>query len=209
MISASLVPEYFRGLPLHILVIHATVVLLPLTAIGLVLAAFSSAIRTRLGIVLPLAGVLTVPLVWFTTETGQAYKDTLDGRGLVNQTLNEHANAAEQMLPWAIGLAIMTIAVYALVLLGRRLAPRFVGGPLVLLKNGDIVRLDLPGRRLDMLVDEAELARRKAAWTAPEPRFQRGWGYLFSKHVTQADKGCDFDFLERGFGPAAGEPDIF
>ena len=85
----------------------------------------------------------------------------------------------------------------------------FVGGPLALLKNGDIVRLDLPGRRLDMLVDEAELARRKAAWTAPEPRFQRGWGYLFSKHVTQADKGCDFDFLERGFGPAAGEPDIF
>ena len=85
----------------------------------------------------------------------------------------------------------------------------FVGGPLALLKNGDTVRLDLPARRLDMLVDEAELARRKAAWTAPEPRFQRGWGYLFSKHVTQADKGCDFDFLERGFGPAAGEPDIF
>lgn len=127
MISASLVPQYFRGLPLHILVIHATVVLLPLTAIGLVLAAFSSAIRTRLGVVLPLAGVLTVPLVWFTTETGQAYKDTLDSRGLVNKTLNEHADMAGQMLPWAIGLAIMTIAVYALVLLGRRLAPRSVG----------------------------------------------------------------------------------
>ena len=85
----------------------------------------------------------------------------------------------------------------------------FIGGPLALLKNGDIVRLDLPNRRLDMLVDEPEIARRKAEWVAPEPRYQRGWGYLFSKHVTQADKGCDFDFLERGFGAAAGEPDIF
>ncbi|MCB8836303.1 L-arabinonate dehydratase [Aurantimonas sp. VKM B-3413] len=85
----------------------------------------------------------------------------------------------------------------------------FVGGPLALLKNGDTVRLDLPNRRLDMLVDEAELERRKAAWTPPEPRFQRGWGWMFSRHVTQADKGCDFDFLERGFGEAAGEPDIF
>lgn len=85
----------------------------------------------------------------------------------------------------------------------------FIGGPLALLKTGDIVRLDLPNRRLDMLVDEAELAQRKANWKVPEPRFERGWGYMFSKHVTQADKGCDFDFLERGFGAAAGEPDIF
>lgn len=85
----------------------------------------------------------------------------------------------------------------------------FVGGPLALLKTGDTVRLDLPNRRLDMLVDEEEIARRKAEWKAPEPRYQRGWGYMFSKHVTQADKGCDFDFLERGFGAAAGEPDIF
>lgn len=85
----------------------------------------------------------------------------------------------------------------------------FVGGPLALLRNGDIVRLDIPNRRLDMLVDEEELENRRAAWIRPEPRFQRGWGWMFSKHVTQADKGCDFDFLERSFGPAAGEPDIF
>uniref|UniRef100_UPI00351620EA dihydroxy-acid dehydratase domain-containing protein n=1 Tax=Limimaricola soesokkakensis TaxID=1343159 RepID=UPI00351620EA len=85
----------------------------------------------------------------------------------------------------------------------------FVGGPLALLRTGDIVRLDLPARRLDMLVDAAEIERRRAAWTPPEPRFQRGYGWMFSRHVTQADKGCDFDFLERGFGPAAGEPDIF
>ncbi len=85
----------------------------------------------------------------------------------------------------------------------------YVGGPLALLRTGDTVRLDLPNRRLDMLVDEDELARRRAAWTAPEPRFERGWGWMFSRHVTQADKGCDFDFLERDFGRAAGEPDIF
>ncbi|OWY10371.1 dihydroxy-acid dehydratase [Thioclava sp. F34-6] len=85
----------------------------------------------------------------------------------------------------------------------------FVGGPLALLKTGDIVRLDLANRRLDMLVDEDEIARRRAAWTPPEPRFERGWGWMYSRHVTQADKGCDFDFLQADFGQAAGEPDIF
>ncbi|MDX1731122.1 MAG: dihydroxy-acid dehydratase, partial [Aurantimonas coralicida] len=85
----------------------------------------------------------------------------------------------------------------------------FVGGPLALLKTGDIVRLDLPNRRLDMLVDEAELEARRTAWTPPEPRYGRGYGWMFSRHVTQADKGCDFDYLERGFGPAVPEPDIF
>ncbi len=84
-----------------------------------------------------------------------------------------------------------------------------VGGPLALLRTGDTVRLDLPNRRLDMLVDEAELERRRAAWTPPSPRFERGWGYMFLRHVTQADKGCDFDFLETSFGRPAGEPDIF
>ncbi len=85
----------------------------------------------------------------------------------------------------------------------------FVGGPLALLKTGDIVRLDLPQRRLDMLVSEAEIASRRAAWQAPAPRYERGYGYLFSKHVTQADQGCDFDFLQTDFGRTAGEPDIF
>ena len=84
-----------------------------------------------------------------------------------------------------------------------------VGGPLALLRTGDIVRLDLPARRLDMLVSEDEIAARRAAWVAPPPRYDRGWGWMFSRHVTQADKGCDFDFLERGFGSAAGEPEIF
>ncbi|MQB06904.1 dihydroxy-acid dehydratase [Agrobacterium tumefaciens] len=85
----------------------------------------------------------------------------------------------------------------------------FVGGPLALLKTGDIVRLDLPQRRLDMLVSEEEIAQRRAAWQAPPPRYERGYGYIFSKHVTQADAGCDFDFLQTDFGRTAGEPDIF
>ncbi|MCJ7870926.1 L-arabinonate dehydratase [Phaeobacter sp. J2-8] len=85
----------------------------------------------------------------------------------------------------------------------------FVGGPLALLKTGDIVRLDLEGRRLDMLVDETEIAARRAAWSPPERRFERGWGWMFSQHVGQADSGCDFDYLQRDFGAAAGEPDIF
>ena len=84
----------------------------------------------------------------------------------------------------------------------------YVGGPLALLRTGDRVRLDLPARRLDMAVDEAELAARRAAWTPPEPRFERGWGWMFQRHVGQADQGCDFDFLTAAFGRSAGEPAI-
>jgi dihydroxy-acid dehydratase len=85
----------------------------------------------------------------------------------------------------------------------------YVGGPLALLRTGDIIRLDLPHRRLDMLVDEQELAARRTAWVAPAPRYERGYGHLFTRHVTQADKGCDFDFLQADFGRNAGEPDIY
>ncbi len=85
----------------------------------------------------------------------------------------------------------------------------FIGGPLALLKTGDTVRMDLEARSLDMLVDEDEIAARRAAWIAPEPRFERGWGYMFQQHVGQADQGCDFDYLTREFGRTAGEPDIF
>ncbi|MBR9839690.1 MAG: dihydroxy-acid dehydratase [Rhodobacteraceae bacterium] len=85
----------------------------------------------------------------------------------------------------------------------------YVGGPLALLRTGDTVRLDLEARRLDMLVGDDELARRKAEWTAPPRRFERGYGHMFSQHVTQADQGCDFDFLQSDYGRTAGEPDIF
>jgi len=72
----------------------------------------------------------------------------------------------------------------------------FVGGPLALVRDGDLIELDVAARRLSLLVSEEELARRKAAWTAPKPRFARGYGVLNQLHVLQADKGCDFDFLE-------------
>ncbi|MBM1221712.1 dihydroxy-acid dehydratase [Ponticoccus sp. SC2-23] len=85
----------------------------------------------------------------------------------------------------------------------------FVGGPLALLRTGDIIRLDLANRRLDMLVSDAELAARRAEWSPPEPRFQRGWGWMFSRHVGQADTGCDFDYLTTAHGSGPGEPDIF
>ncbi|MGN6549520.1 MAG: L-arabinonate dehydratase [Pararhizobium sp.] len=84
-----------------------------------------------------------------------------------------------------------------------------VGGPLALLRNGDIVRLDLEARRIDMLVDDEELTRRRAAWTKPEEKFGRGYGWMFARHVAQADTGCDFDYLRTDFGPTPGEPDIF
>jgi dihydroxy-acid dehydratase len=85
----------------------------------------------------------------------------------------------------------------------------YVGGPLAWLRTGDIVRIDIPARTINMVVDDAELARRSAAWTPPEPKFGRGYGWIHARHVSQADSGCDFDFLETGFGPATGEPDIY
>lgn len=84
-----------------------------------------------------------------------------------------------------------------------------IGGPLALLRTGDTIRLDLPNRSLNMLVSNAELQQRRAEWTAPAPKFARGFGWMFTRHVTQADKGCDFDYLEAGFGCSAGEPDIY
>jgi dihydroxyacid dehydratase/phosphogluconate dehydratase len=81
-----------------------------------------------------------------------------------------------------------------------------VGGPLALVRDGDRIELDVPGRKLNLLVDDAELARRRVAWKAPKPHFTRGFGTLYLKHVSQADKGCDFDFLESG--AATPEPEI-
>lgn len=84
-----------------------------------------------------------------------------------------------------------------------------VGGPLALVRTGDIIRVDVPNRSIDMLVDEKTLARRRADWAKPADKFERGYGWMFSKHITQANEGCDFDFLETQFGRSAGEPDIF
>jgi dihydroxy-acid dehydratase len=85
----------------------------------------------------------------------------------------------------------------------------YIGGPLALLRTGDLVTLDIPGRRLDMAVSDAELDARRAAWVAPAPRYERGYGYLFGRHIAQADRGCDFDFLETGFGRPVDEPAIY
>jgi dihydroxy-acid dehydratase len=78
----------------------------------------------------------------------------------------------------------------------------YVGGPLALVEDGDLITLDIPQRRLDLLVSEAELARRQSRSKRPVETDQRGYLALYRGHVTQADKGCDFDFLS----PSSGEP---
>lgn len=84
-----------------------------------------------------------------------------------------------------------------------------IGGPLALLRTGDLISLDIPKRSLNMLVSDEELAQRRAEWTAPAPKFERGYGWMFSQHISQADQGCDFDYLTTEFGKPAGEPDIY
>jgi dihydroxyacid dehydratase/phosphogluconate dehydratase len=81
-----------------------------------------------------------------------------------------------------------------------------VGGPLGLLRDGDMIELDVERRRLDVRLTPDELAQRRAAWTPPPARFPRGYGRMFVEHIQQADRGCDFDFLT-GTAPIA-EPEI-
>ena len=82
----------------------------------------------------------------------------------------------------------------------------FVGGPLALLKEGDMIELDAGARKLNMLVDDQEISRRRQAWQPKEGIYPRGYGKLFMQHIKQADEGCDFDFLE-GTAPIP-EPEI-
>ena len=82
----------------------------------------------------------------------------------------------------------------------------FVGGPLAFVRDGDLIELDVAARKLELKVSDAELAKRRAAWTAPAPRFSRGFGALYQSHITQANQGCDFDFLE-GTAPTP-DPEI-
>jgi dihydroxy-acid dehydratase len=81
-----------------------------------------------------------------------------------------------------------------------------VGGPLAFVRDGDLIELDVPARRLELKVADEELARRRAAWQRPVPKYERGFGALYQQHITQANQGCDFDFLE-GAAPTA-EPEI-
>jgi dihydroxy-acid dehydratase len=85
----------------------------------------------------------------------------------------------------------------------------YIGGPLALLKTGDIVSVDVDARSIKMEVSDEELARRRAEWSPPPVRFERGYGWVFTKHIQQADKGCDFDFLRTDFGAPVSEPVIY
>ena len=82
----------------------------------------------------------------------------------------------------------------------------FVGGPLALVREGDVIELDVPARQLSLKVPEEELGRRRAEWRPRDFPHPRGFGALYARHVTQANRGCDFDFLE-GTAPVP-EPEI-
>lgn len=80
-----------------------------------------------------------------------------------------------------------------------------VGGPLALVRDGDLIAVDVSAGTIDLLVDPEELARRRQAWTPPVSPHVRGWPALYQKHVTQAPEGCDFDFLR---APSAEFPEF-
>jgi len=85
----------------------------------------------------------------------------------------------------------------------------YVGGPLALVKTGDWITVDVPARSIKLEVSDAELAQRRAALKPPTPRYERGYGWMFARHIKQAHDGCDFDFLETGFGKPVDEPSIY
>jgi dihydroxy-acid dehydratase len=84
-----------------------------------------------------------------------------------------------------------------------------VGGPLALVRTGDAITLDVPARRIHLCVSDDELARRRTAWTPPPRRYERSYAMLYQQHVSQANAGCDFDFLETAHARPVPEPDIF
>ena len=84
-----------------------------------------------------------------------------------------------------------------------------IGGPLALVRTGDVISLDVAARTLNLQLSDEDLAARRAAWVAPKPRFERGYGWMFSRHIEQAQDGCDFDFLRTDFGAAVPEPEIY
>jgi dihydroxy-acid dehydratase len=84
----------------------------------------------------------------------------------------------------------------------------YVGGPLALIKTGDIIEVDIPSRVLNVQISDEEMATRRENWTPPPPRYERGYGKMYLDHIEQADKGCDFDFLRTDFGGPVPEPEI-
>jgi dihydroxy-acid dehydratase len=83
----------------------------------------------------------------------------------------------------------------------------YVGGPLAFVHDGDLIELDVAERRLELRVDGNEMGRRRASWQPRPAHYERGFGALYAAHVTQAERGCDFDFLEAGAETA--EPEIY
>jgi dihydroxy-acid dehydratase len=81
-----------------------------------------------------------------------------------------------------------------------------VGGPLALVRSGDLIELDVSARRLTLHVSDEELDKRRADWQPAPAKYGRGYGALYLQHITQANEGCDFDFLETG--PPVPEPEI-
>jgi len=81
-----------------------------------------------------------------------------------------------------------------------------VGGPLAVVQDGDEIELDVPARRLELCLPEAEIKARLSQWKAPAPHYTRGYGKLFLDHILQADEGCDFDFLRGADREDAGSP---
>lgn len=82
----------------------------------------------------------------------------------------------------------------------------FVGGPIGLVRDGDVIEIDVDARRLDVVIEAEEMAARRKVWKRPEPKYERGYGLMYSRHVSQANLGCDFDFLT-GNAPTV-EPEI-
>ena len=82
----------------------------------------------------------------------------------------------------------------------------FVGGPLAFVRDGDLIELDVAARKLELKVSAEELARRRSAWQPPPLPYARGYGALYARHITQANRGCDFDFLHHG--PPTPDPEI-
>jgi dihydroxy-acid dehydratase len=108
-------------------------------------------------------------------------------RKLLDQGVNDMVRISDARMS---GTSFGTVVLHA--------APESaVGGPLALVKTGDEILLDVPARRLELLVPPTEMEARRAAFRPPAPHYDRGYGKLFLEHVTQANEGCDFDFLRK------------
>lgn len=173
---ASLVPGTVQGLPTHALIVHFTVVGLPLTTLALLLCAFSARMRARIGIVLPLAGIASLILVPLSTSTGQDLKARAYFAGPVGNAILRHQRAAQQLLPWAFGLAVMCIVVY---IAGRR-GPR-AANPVGAVATAGTPRPALASRSA-VSVAVAVLATVVAVGTAVQVTFV---GHLGSEAVWQ------------------------